>query len=764
MIRETKVPSIPEVRDDNVREVLQAVKSVLQVREGNIGDPLDQGATLRDLVALNLAETAPGEQGVTSGSGYLPINPVLPPVIGGYNPETDYTVPPPPTGLRVDGGFTNVFLSWDGAPYRNHAYTEVWRSQTDDLATAVMVGTTAANVYADPASANTTYYYWIRFVSRANVIGPYNQTSGTVGQTAIDVAAVFPSLEEDIANSPLFTELGARIAATETGISEIRETTATSASQLLTLSSQVAGNTASLQIQSRVTDGLGGQYSVKIDNNGHVSGFGLASTTVNGTPRSAFIVRADRFAIAGPNDTTDPLGTLAPTNVPFVVLTTPTVIGGVTYPAGVWIKTAFIADATISSAKIQNLVADKITTGSLTAAVGVTTGRISGGVNTAFQFATPNFGTGFYLGNDGGVYKLYVGSPDQNMNWNGSALTVTGNINAISGSFRNITVYDNLDRVILSSGGINTSILNLPAQQVTGLGTLATQDSVFLGSTVKFPDGSVLGTGDFVNRLSRITPGNVSTFIADAAIGNAYIGNLSAEKITSGFIAADRIDASVINAKVTNIDAAVIKTGTIENARIGVANIDTLNVAGDAITAPTSFSGVMSDSNQYFYKVLRYQTIGEFPLTGQAPPTYYEESSTNTIYEWDDLTQTYLISSFYPFVDLVSTSFTVTNDEQVRKLSILTLANVYPTPGFPGTSVDFVLQIYLQNDAGYAGTLAEGALTVAEYAIFVGTSAYFEAWPGNWTVKVRACLAILNNPTRNGLTVAANGFLIGSKR
>lgn len=607
MKRETRVPSIPEIREDNVLDVLRSIKAVMQVREGSIGDPLDQGATLRDLVALNLAEVAGGGGG--SGGGFVPVNPVLPPPIDGYNPDTDYTVPPAPTGFRVDGGFTNVFLSWDGAPYRNHNYTEIWRSQTNNLGTAVMVGTTAANVYADPANANTTYYYWIRFVSRASVVGPYNSTSGTMGRTAIDVAAVFPALEEDIVNSPFFQELGARITAAETGIRLANETTSTSAAQILTLSSQVGGNTASLQVQARVTNGLSGQYTVKIDNNGHVSGFGLASTTVNGTPRSAFIVRADRFAIAGPNDTTDPLGTLAPTNVPFVVLTTPTVINGVTYPAGVWIKTAFIADATISSAKIKDLTADKITAGVLQAAIGFNTGKLWGGVALSNDLATfgnklpgvtfggTTFGTGFFLGNDDGVYKFYIGRPDQNMTWNGTGLTVTGNINAISGNFRNITVYDNQDRIILSSGaGINTALLGLKSLafqdrvnsiQIDGLGTLAFQSNVFVGQNVRLPDGTVMSTGDFVNRLSRIGRGNISTFIDGAAITDAYIGNLNAEKITAGYISADRLDSTIITAKVANLDAAYIRDATI----------DTLKVKNGGITVPQT---VQADSEIYF--------------------------------------------------------------------------------------------------------------------------------------------------------------------
>jgi len=66
------------------------------------------------------------------------------------------------------------------------------------------------------------------------------------------------------------------------------------------LSTTVAGHTSTLEIQGQSISGLGAQYTVKIDNNSYVSGFGLASTAINGVPTSSFIVLADRFAVALP--------------------------------------------------------------------------------------------------------------------------------------------------------------------------------------------------------------------------------------------------------------------------------------------------------------------------------------------------------------------------------------------------------------------------------------------------------------------------------
>jgi len=52
-------------------------------------------------------------------------------------------------------------------------------------------------------------------------------------------------------------------------------------------------------------DGLHGQYTVKIDNNGTIAGFGLANTATNSSnATSNFFVAADKFAVVPPTDLT----------------------------------------------------------------------------------------------------------------------------------------------------------------------------------------------------------------------------------------------------------------------------------------------------------------------------------------------------------------------------------------------------------------------------------------------------------------------------
>lgn len=127
--------------------------------------------------------------------------------------------------------------------------------------------------------------------------------------------------------------------------------------------------------------GLEAQYSVKIDNNGHVSGFGLASVEVDGVPESAFVIRADKFAIVDPastaNNTTN---TPSADSIPFGVTS------GVVY-----IKSAAIEDASITAAKIGSINADTITTGSMSA------NKIIGGTIDASQVTVAGVSPSFEI-------------------------------------------------------------------------------------------------------------------------------------------------------------------------------------------------------------------------------------------------------------------------------------------------------------------------------------------------------------------------------
>jgi hypothetical protein len=204
------------------------------------------------------------------------------------------------------------------------------------------------------------------------------------------------------------TALTTRTTAAESNISSLLTTTATQATQLSQLSTTTNNNTVALQTEAvtraNADNSLFAQYTVKIDNAGLISGFGLASTANNAAPDSDFGILANTFWISPPAvaQSTAPTSSLylgyvwldtsvtpnvkryyngtswgtTPTRIPFVVQTTATTINGVSVPAGVYMDTAFIRDGTITNAKIGNAVIDDAKIANLDAAK-ITAGTIA---------------------------------------------------------------------------------------------------------------------------------------------------------------------------------------------------------------------------------------------------------------------------------------------------------------------------------------------------------------------------------------------------
>jgi predicted phage tail protein len=112
------------------------------------------------------------------------------------------------------------------------------------------------------------------------------------------------------------------------------------------VNSKVDGHTASIQSLQSSTNGLNAQYTVKIDNNGYVSGFGLASYPVGQGIVSEFAVRADTFSVQLPGYSgVHPFTIGAVYGVPRVIISN-ALIGDAS------IDNAKIGDAQINSAKI----------------------------------------------------------------------------------------------------------------------------------------------------------------------------------------------------------------------------------------------------------------------------------------------------------------------------------------------------------------------------------------------------------------------------
>lgn len=177
----------------------QGLTENMQILTGQKGDRLDKALTLREAASLgmlNLRRTAGGA-----------VVPELPPA-NNVDPEWSGVQPPhPPANVSVSGAFHTIVLTWDAPTYWGHAFAEVWRSGDDNLSHAVRVGTTLANVYADAVGKEFSAFYWVRFVNKNSMEGPYQGTEGLHAATSKDVQDILDELQGKIEASHLVQSL-----------------------------------------------------------------------------------------------------------------------------------------------------------------------------------------------------------------------------------------------------------------------------------------------------------------------------------------------------------------------------------------------------------------------------------------------------------------------------------------------------------------------------------------------------------------------------
>jgi len=435
---------LPSVTSDIPRDLRTFIDRLREIISGKGTDRL---VSVQDLITGGIA--GPGSNGTITPPTALNIG-----------------TPPAPQNVTATGAIYNVLIEWDSPTYFGHDYSEIYGGSTNVIGDAVQLAFVPGVNYADPIGPSQSRYYWVRFVNTLGVKGPFNSVSGTLGTTGPEVQHLLDTLTGAITETELFSELGERI--------DLVDTT---------------------------NGGLINKYTVKIDNNGYVSGFGLASTSNTATPYSDFIIRADRFSIASPS------GPGIVPVIPFIVTTTTMTINGVTVNPGVYINGAFIqggsiqgsniAGGTIENSKLINVSANKITGAALE--------------------ATSYIESAAYIAGSQG-WKIHANGTAEF-----GAASIRGQVTAAQIDSRGLSIKDSSGNIILAAG------TPLSTSNITGLGALATQNTVS-GTT------QVTGLGNF-SYLNTITDANISTYIAGAAIGNAYISSLSATKITAGSIA-----------------------------------------------------------------------------------------------------------------------------------------------------------------------------------------------------------------------------------
>ena len=124
------------------------------------------------------------------------------------------------------------------------------------------------------------------------------------------------------------------------------------ANKVSQLQTTLNGQTTSIRNVEQSVNGVKAVKAVTVDNNGFISGYGLMSELQNGRVTSRFGINADQIYF----------GATTTAKKPFVFTTRTTIIDGVSYPAGAWLNSASIANASIKLAHI-----DKASIGNLSA-------------------------------------------------------------------------------------------------------------------------------------------------------------------------------------------------------------------------------------------------------------------------------------------------------------------------------------------------------------------------------------------------------------
>lgn len=353
----TRVPNIPAVGDaknpEQVQRALDALREAMEVGYGRRGEKLDRFVTLRELEGAGIVKSEGGQvrgagSAITGGQPGATL-PAAPPTDFG---ETDFTVPPAPTGIRVRGvSPTAIAVTWDPPNYRNHWFTEVYSTVSPNTTLGTMIGLTpgfnialphrSTNVHAafvgsaegvifvhdldangdgiqDDNSDNPggtaiqraltpqTRYYWLRFVSRAGVTGPFAPNgTGTSGRPMLDPGRVLDAMTASVTSTTIYNNLRRLLGGT-------LNNTLTPAQREAQLNRiDTAGGLAKL-----TTETLDQTWSVRMQSTGggviNSAGFGLGLTTdrQTGNALSTFIVNANQFAIMGPTTPAVQVGSL----------------------------------------------------------------------------------------------------------------------------------------------------------------------------------------------------------------------------------------------------------------------------------------------------------------------------------------------------------------------------------------------------------------------------------------------------------------------
>lgn len=239
------------------------------------------------------------------------------------------------TATRIDGIVTNYDTSLAGIQETLTAHGDALTAQASRTDTIVAAYDRTLAAYEQRITASAS--------GLEALTGTVTTLAATVGgNTAAIVSERNTRTSAVAALTTALDTVSVKVSGVTASLSEEITTRATKddalSQSVTTLNTTVGQHTASIQTQAGTLNGLSAQYVVKVDVNGWVSGFGLASFPTTEGIVSEFVVKADRFIVGQPGKSAD---------YPFVIGT----VGGV---ARISMSSAFIQDASIVSATIAH--------------------------------------------------------------------------------------------------------------------------------------------------------------------------------------------------------------------------------------------------------------------------------------------------------------------------------------------------------------------------------------------------------------------------
>lgn len=610
VLEETKVPTLPStqmVQDPAAKAFLESLRELTEVREGIIGDRLDQNVTFRDLYHNGLLNLSVDERPYIRLPGERPIFLPLPP----NSESNDFAPPPAVTGLAASGALANVIITFNAPSYHNHAFTEIWRAGVDDLGLAVMVGTTEASVYADNVgTTGATRYYWARNVSQAGIPGPFNAIAGTSATTGVvltgDIADASITTAK-LADGSVTTVKYADASITTVKIGNDQVTTAKIGDAQVTTTKINNGAVTTAKIATlAVTSNELADLSVTVAK--HASGLRpveiLTSLPGAGTEgRTAYLTTDDKLyrdtgvAWTAAVATTDLTGTITTTQIADDSISTPKLQANV-------VTTAKLAANAVTA---NELAANSVIAGKIAAGV-VSTTELAANAVTAAKLSIQTHGvsgltltnnspvagsiawSAFTLSWNGNTYSIGSGNTASEMVWFDRSVSTT----ALQATSRTTfeTDYNNGDGDILiavNSSGTAETIYN--ATLITGgwIKTGAIVASKIAAAAVvagKIATNAIIA-GDGVIATAAIATAQIQ----DAAITNAKIGDLAVDsaKIAAAAVVTAKIaDANITSAKIGNLE---VKTANIDSLAVTTAKIAALAVTSAEIANLTITDG-----------------------------------------------------------------------------------------------------------------------------------------------------------------------------